>query len=64
MIPKSWAGFKAIRKFRGVTYTIDVKRAGEGNRVTLVVDGVPVAGKTVPLPAPGRTEVAIAVTLI
>ena len=63
VIPKGWAGFKAVRKFRGVTYNIEVKRAGEGNRVALVVDGVPVAGKTVPLPAEGKTEVAIAVTL-
>jgi cellobiose phosphorylase len=63
VIPKAWAGFKAVRKFRGVTYNIEVKRAGEGNRVALVVDGVPVAGKTVPLPPAGRTEVAIEVTL-
>jgi cellobiose phosphorylase len=63
VIPKGWAGFKAVRKFRGVTYNIEVKRAGEGNRVALVVDGVPVTGKTVPLPADGKAEVAITVTL-
>jgi cellobiose phosphorylase len=63
VIPKGWAGFKAVRKFRGVTYNIEVKRAGEGNRVALVVDGVPVAGKTVPLPPVGKAEVAIVVTL-
>ncbi len=63
VIPKSWPGFKAVRKFRGVTYNIEVKRAGPGNRVALVVDGVPVAGNTVPLPPPGRTEVAIVATL-
>jgi cellobiose phosphorylase len=63
VIPKSWPGFKAVRKFRGVTYNIEVKRAGPGNRAALVVDGVPVAGNTVPLPPPGRTEVAIVATL-
>ncbi len=63
VIPKSWAGFKAIRKFRGVTYNIKVKRAGEGNGVALVVDGVAVAGQTVPVPPAGRTEVAVEVTL-
>ena len=63
VIPKGWAGFKAVRKFRGVTYNIEVKRAGDGNRVALVVDGVAVAGKTVPLPAAGTAEVAITVTL-
>ena len=63
VIPKGWAGFKAVRKFRGVTYNIEVKRAGDGNRVALVVDGVPVAGNTVPLPADGKAELAITVTL-
>jgi cellobiose phosphorylase len=63
VIPKAWPGFKAVRKFRGVTYNIQVKRAGEGNRVALLVDGVPVAGNTVPLPPPGQTEVAIEVIL-
>ncbi len=63
VVPKAWAGFKAVRKFRGVTYNIEVKRAGPGNRVSLVVDGEPVAGNTIPLPSAGRKEVAVQVTL-
>jgi cellobiose phosphorylase len=63
VIPKNWAGFKATRLFRGVTYRIEARRVGEGNAVALVVDGVPIAGKTVPPPAPGRTEVAVKVSL-
>ncbi|MGD0617046.1 MAG: glycosyl transferase, partial [Bryobacteraceae bacterium] len=59
VIPKSWPGFKATRKFRGVTYKITATRAGEGNRVSLAVDGKPVAGEVVPPPADGRNEVEV-----
>jgi cellobiose phosphorylase len=58
-IPQSWAGFKATRKFRGVTYRIQVERAGAGNRVALSVDGAPIEGDTVPPPADGRKEVSV-----
>jgi cellobiose phosphorylase len=63
VIPKNWKGFKATRKFRGVTYHIEVTRAGDGNRVALVVDGAPVEGTTVPPPPSGRSEVAVQVTI-
>jgi cellobiose phosphorylase len=63
VIPKSWPGFKATRKFRGVTYDITVKRVGEGNAVVLRVNGAPIPGNTVPPPADGRTEVSAEVTL-
>jgi len=63
VIPVNWDGFKATRVFRGVTYKIIVKRAGAGNAVTLAVDGVPVAGGVVPLPAAGTEVVAVEVTL-
>jgi cellobiose phosphorylase len=59
VIPQNWAGFKATRKFRGVTYRIQVERAGAGNRVALSVDGAPIEGDTVPPPADGRSEVAV-----
>jgi cellobiose phosphorylase len=63
VIPKSWPGFKAVRKFRGVTYKITVTRAGEGNRVSLTVDGKPVAGEVVAPPVDGRSEVDVIATL-
>ena len=62
VIPKSWQGFKATRKFRGVTYHINVKREGAGNEVSLNVDGKPVEGDVV-LAAKGRKEVSVEVTL-
>jgi cellobiose phosphorylase len=63
VIPKSWPGFKATRKFRGVTYNIHVSRKGDGNAVALVVDGAPVDGNIVRAPEGGRTEVDVEATV-
>jgi cellobiose phosphorylase len=63
VIPKSWKGFQATRKFRGVTYHIDVERAGTGNSVSLEVNGAPVSGSLVPLPSSGNRTVAVRATL-
>ena len=59
VIPASWSGFQATRVFRGVTYHISVNRAGEGNAVSLIVDGQPVEGNVVPLPPSGQTAVEV-----
>jgi cellobiose phosphorylase len=59
VIPESWSGFTATRVFRGVTYRITVRRAGPGNSVALRVDGQPMAGNIIPLPAAGRAEVQV-----
>ncbi len=63
VIPKSWKGFKATRKFRGVTYEIEVQRAGSGNNVFLEVNGSPASGNLVPLPPSGTSIVAVKATL-
>ena len=63
VVPKSWKGFTATRKFRGVTYHIEVQRVGKGNRVELTVDGAPVSGDIVAPPKDGRREVKVKVTL-
>jgi len=62
-IPERWAGFRAVRRFRGVTYNITVRREGPGNGVKLTVDGQPVAGDVVVPPADGRGEVAVEAVL-
>ena len=62
VIPQSWPGFDATRKFRGVTYRIHVKREGPGNRVALSMDGKPVQGDIV-LASKGQTAVSVEVTL-
>jgi cellobiose phosphorylase len=59
VIPESWPGFQATRKFRGVLYRITVRREGPGNRVTLTVNGQPVEGNVVAPPPAGRTEVSV-----
>jgi cellobiose phosphorylase len=63
VIPKTWSGFTATRRFRGVMYHIDVRRAGSGNSATITVDSTPLVGITIPPPADGRTDVSVAVTL-
>ncbi len=63
VIPASWPGYSATRVFRGVTYHINVRRAGPGNAVTLTVNGQPVAGDIVPLPAAGERAVKVEVVV-
>ena len=59
VIPPTWEGFSARRVFRGVTYHIQVSRAGVGNRVSLSVDGQPITGNVVPLPPEGAQKVRV-----
>jgi cellobiose phosphorylase len=59
VIPTNWPGFTATRIFRGVTYKISIERQGEGNRIALTVDGVPIEGSVVVPPQDGQKEVTI-----
>ncbi len=59
VLPSDWDGFEAVRSFRGVRYEIQVKRRGPGNEVQLEVDGKPVSGRIVPLPADGVENVRV-----
>ena len=59
VMPSTWQMFEAHREFRGTAYEIAVRREGPGNAVSLVVDGVAVAGDVVPLPAPGTATVRV-----
>jgi cellobiose phosphorylase len=63
VIPAAWDGFQAVRQFRSATYHINVRRAGPGSSVSLRVDGQPVDGWLVPLPADGQREVQVEVEL-
>ncbi len=63
VIPEDWPGFKAHREYRGTAYEISVTRRGPGNDVSMVVDGLPIAGDVVPPPPPGTAEVLVEVTL-
>jgi cellobiose phosphorylase len=63
VVPKSWGGFRATRKFRGVTFNVEVERTGTGNSVSLTVDGVTIEGDVVPLPSNGCKQVAVKATI-
>jgi cellobiose phosphorylase len=63
VIPTDWPGFTARREFRGTAYEIAARREGPGNSVSLLVDGLAVAGDVVPLPAPGVATVHVDVVL-
>jgi cellobiose phosphorylase len=63
VIPGHWSGFRARRVFRGVTYHISVERVGEGNTVSLSVDGRPIQGNIVPLPPAGPSVVRVQVSI-
>jgi cellobiose phosphorylase len=48
VIPASWPGFTAVRRFRGTTYHITVARVAPGNAVQVSVNGQPIDGDTIP----------------
>jgi cellobiose phosphorylase len=63
VMPSGWDGFTAKRTMRGVVFDIEVSRVGEGNTVTMRVDGSPVEGKVAPLPTDGSLGVTVEVTV-
>jgi cellobiose phosphorylase len=63
IIPTQWKGFKATRRYQGVTYLISVERSGPGNLIVLVADGLPIQGNVIPKPTDGRKVVEVKVFL-
>jgi cellobiose phosphorylase len=59
-LPPGWDGFQSVRRYRGVTYNIEVRRAAQPR---LVVDGKEVAGAVIPLPEAGVYEVKVLVEM-
>ncbi len=59
VIPSGWSGFTATRIFRGVTFNIAIERKGPGNHIALTVDGQPIDGNIVSVPADGRKQVEV-----
>jgi cellobiose phosphorylase len=56
VIPSTWSSLDAVRQYRGVRYSIHVERKGPGTQVRLEMDGQPVEGTVLPLPAAGTTD--------
>jgi len=63
VIPSAWNGFEAVRSYRGVRYEVKVKRKGLGNSVQLEVDGNPINGNIIQIPANGVDVVQVTVWL-
>jgi len=54
VLPSSWPGYTATRRFRGATYEITVRRgASDGTRV--LVNGEPIDGTIIPMMAAGES---------
>jgi len=58
-IPPEWEGFRAVRRFRGAVYEIEVRNPRRVSRgvCSLKVDGKPVEGSLVPVFSGGRHTV-------
>jgi cellobiose phosphorylase len=59
VIPEDWTGFKVTRIFRKSTYSIKVIRKGQGNSVSLVVDGTPIQGNIIPIPPESGGKITV-----
>ncbi len=59
VMPSDWRGFDVTRSFRGVRYFIHVERIGEGNQISLTMDGNPLDGTLVPIPPDTVDEVHV-----
>jgi cellobiose phosphorylase len=63
VIPLGWHGFKVVRHFRGVRYEISASRKGSGNNVTLEVEGKPIPGTIITIPAKDVKTLKVAVII-
>ena len=63
VVPSAWGMFEVASRFRGVRYVVRVERKGAGNNVQLEVDGNPVSGNIITLPAENVKEVQVRVTI-
>ncbi|MBN1535390.1 MAG: glycosyl transferase [Anaerolineales bacterium] len=61
VMPPDWQGFDANRFYRGVEYHIHVDRIGEGNQVSLEIDGRPIKSSIIPLPPAGIKHLYVTV---
>ena len=63
VIPSSWLAFTAWRRYRGVEYELQIVRSGEGNEVTLWLDGEKLPGTIIPLPPLGVKAIKVQVRI-
>ena len=63
VIPPTWEGFDAVRRYRDVRYDIHVVRRGPGNEAEVEVDGRAIQGTIIPIPPAGTQRVQVVVRL-
>jgi cellobiose phosphorylase len=61
VIPTTWKGFSATRTFRDIVYQIQVERTGQGNDISLTVEGEQISGSIIPIPPAEQKEVHVLV---
>ncbi|UYP46784.1 hypothetical protein NEF87_003069 [Candidatus Lokiarchaeum ossiferum] len=62
-VPQTWLEYKVSRLFRGVIYSIEVKRVEEGENPSCEVDGIQVNSSTIPLPDVSKKEVKVLIKI-
>jgi len=63
VIPWAWSGFEAVRRYRGVQYSIQIIRKGPGNKVQLEVNGNAIQGTVIAPPPAATQEVKVKVNI-
>ena len=63
VIPDDWHGFRVVRKYRGVTYNINISRIGQGNDLKICIDNEPITGNIITEIPEGVSEVEVDVSL-
>lgn len=63
VIPEEWNGFQAVRKFRNVTYKINVSRIGQGDDLKISIDGKPIRGNIIKRVPRDLSEIEVDVSI-
>ena len=63
VVPEDWQGFKVVRKYRGVTYNINISRIGRGDDLKISIDNEPIKGNIITSIPEGISEVEVSVSL-
>jgi len=65
LLPSKWKQAAYVRPFRGTDFHVTIRRAGKGRKVGITVDGNPIDGDFIPVPAKGlgKKTVKVACTI-
>jgi len=63
VVPQDWDNYQVVRKFRGITYRIEISRIGKGDRLEISIDGVPIKGNIIKDIPDGVSEIEVSVRI-